>query len=70
MNIGRSIHEMLKFVSISFTDSVELKILFCKPNYNIVNELNDSNEPTLFFELKLYDYRLKFLVDRIPHSIK
>ena len=48
MNLGRSIYEMLQFVSVSITDTVELKTLFCKPNCNIVNELNDSSEPTLF----------------------
>ena len=48
MNLGRSIYEMLQLVSVSLTDTVELKTLFCKPNCNIVNELNDSSEPTLF----------------------
>ena len=48
MNLGRSIYEMLQLVSISLTDTVELKTLFGKPNYNIVNEGNDSSEPTLF----------------------
>ena len=37
-----------ELVSVSLTDTVELKTLFCKPNCNIVNELNDSSEPTLF----------------------
>ena len=48
MNLGRSIYEMLQLVSVSLTDTVELKTLFGKPNYNIVNERNDSSEPTLF----------------------
>lgn len=48
MDVQRSIYEMLQVVSVSFTDTVELKALFCKPNCNIVNELNDSSEPTLF----------------------
>lgn len=48
MDVQRSIYEMLQFVSVSLTDTVELKALFCKPNCNIVNELNDSSEPTLF----------------------
>ena len=48
MGVERSIYEMLQLVSISLTDTVELKTLFCKPNCNIVNELNDSSEPTLF----------------------
>lgn len=48
MDVQRSIYEMLQLVSVSLTDTVELKVLFCKPNCNIVNELNDSSEPTLF----------------------
>ena len=48
MDVQRSIYEMLQIVSVSLTDIVELKALFCKPNCNIVNELNDSSEPTLF----------------------
>ena len=48
MNLGRSIYEMLQLVSVSLTDTVELKTLLGKPNYNIVNERNDSSEPTLF----------------------
>ena len=48
MDVQRSIYEMLQLVSVSLTDTVELKTLFCKPNCNIVNELNDSSEPTLF----------------------
>ena len=48
MDVQRSIYEMLQIVSVSLTDTVEFKALFCKPNCNIVNELNDSSEPTLF----------------------
>ena len=48
MNIERSIYEMLQIVSISLTDTINLKDLFAKPNYNIVNELNGSTEPSLF----------------------
>ena len=48
MNIERSIYEMLQIVSISLTDTTNLKDLFAKPNYNIVNELDGSTEPTLF----------------------
>lgn len=48
MDVQRSIYEMLQVVSVLLTDTVELKALFCKPNCNIVNELNDSSEPTLF----------------------
>lgn len=48
MNIERSIYEMLQIVSISLTDTINLKDLFAKPNYNIVNELYGSTEPTLY----------------------
>lgn len=48
MNIERSIYEMLQIVSVSLTDTTNLTDLFAKPNYNIVNELDDSTEPTLF----------------------
>ena len=48
MNIERSIYEMLQIVSVSLTDTTPLKDLFAKPNYNIVNELDGSTEPTLF----------------------
>ena len=46
--IKRSIYEMLQIASISLTDTTDLKTLFGKSNHNIVNELNGSNEPTLF----------------------
>ena len=48
MNIERSIYEMLQIVSISLTEIISLKDLFAKPNYNIVNELDGSTEPSLF----------------------
>ena len=48
MNIERSIYEMLQIVSISLTDTTNLIDLFAKPNYNIVNELDGSTEPSLF----------------------
>ena len=48
MNIERSIYEMMQIVSISLTDTTNLKDLFAKPNYNIVNELDGSTEPSLF----------------------
>ena len=48
MGIERSIYEMLQIASISLTDTTPLKDLFGKPNYNIVNELDGSTEPTLF----------------------
>ena len=47
-SIERSIYEMLQIVSISLIDTTNLKDLFAKPNYNIVNELDSSTEPTLF----------------------
>ena len=40
--------QMLQIVSISLTDTTNLKDLFAKPNYNIVNELDGSTEPSLF----------------------
>ena len=48
MNIERSIYEMLQIVSMSLTNGTTLKDLFAKPNYNIVNELDGSTEPSLF----------------------
>jgi IS4 transposase len=48
MNIERSIYEMLQIVSISLTDTTNIKDLFAKPNYNIVNKLDGSTEPSLF----------------------
>ena len=48
MNVERSIYEMLQIVSISLTDTTHPRDLFAKPNCNIVNELDDSTEPTLF----------------------
>ena len=48
INVERSIYEMLQIVSISLTDTNHLRDLFAKPNYNIVNDLDDSTEPNLF----------------------
>ena len=48
MKIDRSIYEMLQMVSVSLTETLPLDKLFGKPNYNIVNELDESSEPTLF----------------------
>ena len=48
MNVERSIYEMLQIVSISLTDTTNLKDLFAKPNYNVVKEVDGSTEPTLF----------------------
>ena len=48
MGIDRPIYEMLQLVSVSLTEKIPLRQLFGKPNYNIVNELDGSTEPTLF----------------------
>ena len=48
MGIDRPIYEMLQLVSISLTERTPLHKLFGKPNFNIVNELDGSSEPTLF----------------------
>ena len=48
MGIDRPIYEMLQLVSVSLTEKIPLDKLFGKPNYNIVNELDGSTEPTLF----------------------
>ena len=48
MGVERSIYEMLQLVSISLTEAICLRDLFAKPNFNIVNELDGSTEPTLF----------------------
>ncbi len=48
MGLGRPINEMLQLVSISLTERTPLSKLFGKPNYNIVNDLDSSSEPTLF----------------------
>ena len=48
MRIQRPIYEMLQLVSVSLTETLPLGELFDKPNNNIINELDDSSEPTLF----------------------
>lgn len=48
MGIDRPIYEILQLVSVSLTERTPLEKLFGNPNYNIVNELNGSSEPTLF----------------------
>lgn len=48
MEIERSIYEMLQLASVSLTETLPLYKLFGKPNNNIVNELDESSEPTLF----------------------
>lgn len=40
--------ERLQMASVSLTETLPLDKLFSKPNYNIVNELDESGEPTLF----------------------
>ena len=47
MNIERSIYEMLQIVSILLTDTTNFTDLFAKPNYNIVNDLDGSTEPSM-----------------------
>ena len=44
----RTIYEMLQLASISLTETTPLNKLFGKPNYNTINELDGSTEPTLF----------------------
>ena len=48
MKIDRPIYEMLQLASASLAERKPLDKLFGKPNYNIVNELDGSTEPTLF----------------------
>ena len=40
--------ERLQMANVSLTETLPLDKLFSKPNYNIVNELDESSEPTLF----------------------
>ena len=46
--IDRPIYEMLQLVSVSLTEKTPLDKLFGKPNYNSVNDLDGSSEPSLF----------------------
>ena len=62
MNIERSIYEMLQIVSISLTDSTNIKDLFAKPNRNIVNELVGSTDQVCLI-VKLYNNRPELLPD-------
>lgn len=48
IGIDRPIYEMLQLASVSLTETTQLDNLYGKPNYNIVNELDGSTEPTLF----------------------
>ena len=48
MKIERSIYEVLQILSISLTDKTPLRDLFDKQNFNNVNELYGSSEPSLF----------------------
>lgn len=48
LGVKRTIYEMLQIVSVSLTETIPLPDLFALPNNNIINELDDSNEPTLF----------------------
>ena len=51
MELERSIYEALQIFSISLTDKTPLRDLFDKQNFNNVNELNGSSEPSLFQNL-------------------
>ena len=51
MELERSIYEVLQILSISLTDKTQLRDLFDKQNFNNVNELNGSSEPSLFQNL-------------------
>lgn len=55
LGVERSIYEMLQIVSVSLTDTTELKDLFAKPDFNVDMEPNDEEEdirePTLFDEI-------------------
>ena len=48
MGIDIPIYEMLLHVSVLLTEKTPLDKLFGKPNYNIVNDLDGSSEPSLF----------------------
>ena len=48
MKIERSIYEISQLASVSLTETLSLDKFFGKPNNNIVNELDESSEPTLF----------------------
>ena len=48
MGIDRPIYEMLQLASASLAEKTSLDKLFGKPNYNIVNDLDGSSEPSLF----------------------
>lgn len=43
-----SIYEVLDTVSLVLTEKIPLRDLLCNSNNNIVNELDESSEPTLF----------------------
>lgn len=47
MDVQRSIYEMLQLVSVSLTDTVELKTLFCKPNLIAILSMNRMVLPNL-----------------------
>lgn len=48
MKVERSIYEMLQLTSVSLTETTPLDKLFGRLNNNIVNELDEDSEPTLF----------------------
>ena len=49
IGIDRPIYKTLQLASVSKAETPPLDKLFGKPNYNIVNELDGSSEPTLFY---------------------
>lgn len=48
LDVLRTSYKILQLVSVSHTEILPLDILFSKPNYIIINELNECCEPTLF----------------------
>ena len=51
MELEVSVYETFQILSISLTDKTPLRDLFDKQNFNNVNELNGSSEPSLFQNL-------------------
>lgn len=48
MGIDRPIYEILQLASASLAECKPLDKLFRKPNYNNVNNLDGSSEPSLY----------------------
>ena len=62
IKIEQPIYEMLQIVSISLTDTTNLKDLFANLNYNIVIELDGSRTKFVLL-VKLYNNRPELLPD-------